>query len=199
MNIIEFLVEIIKNVPNILQYFVPGIIFIMIIRIFSIKKFAENYTIIFSCVISYVFVSFVQTINELFIKEDVVKEPIVTSGIAVLFSLILGFWLALMFNSGWFKKITLKIFHKTLYDDIWQDVFDFKNGTNLKITIKDKPYYIIGHYRFSEEKGEESWMALSAYGKYSKEKNESIGQCYHDKENVIITIRMSDVEQIEVF
>lgn len=74
-----------------------------------------------------------------------------------------------------------------------------KRGTNLKIYIKDKDYYIVGHYKFNEEKGDESWMALSAYGKYSKEKNEPIGQCYHDKENVIITIRMRDVEQIEVF
>lgn len=107
--------------------------------------------------------------------------------------------MCVLLNSEWFKKITLKFFHKTLYDDIWQDIFDFKNGTNLKLFMKDTTYYIIGHYRYSEEKGNDSWMALSAYGKYDKENGKVIGPCYHDKESVIITVRINDIEHIEVF
>lgn len=176
-----------------------GIIFIMIIRTFSIKRFAENYTIVFSCVFSYLFVSFILSINELTVNNDIIKKPIVVSGISVVMSVLSALLFAFILNSEGFKKITLKYFHKTLYDDIWQDVFDFKNGTNLKLMIKGEAYYIIGHYKFSEEKGNDSWMALSAYGKYSKKKGEPIGAVYHNNENVIITIRISDVEQIEVF
>ena len=68
----------------------------------------------------------------------------------------------------------------------------------MKLYMKDKKYYIIGHYRYSEEKGDESWMALSAYGMYTKKEGKPIEPRYHDKENVIITVRMRDVEQIEV-
>lgn len=195
----EHLITIIDNIPKILQYFVSGIIFIMIVRTFSIKKFAENYTIIFSCVISYLFVSLVETINRLTLNVNVLKEPIVISGISVVLAIILAFIFAGVFNSEWFKKITIRLFHKTLYDDIWQDVFDFKNGTNLKIFMKNKTYYIVGHYKYNEEKGNDSWMALSAYGKYDSHNNKPIGMCYHDNENVIITIRINDVETIEVF
>lgn len=78
-------------------------------------------------------------------------------------------------------------------------MFDFKKGTNLKIYIKDKDYYIVGHYKFNEEKGDESWMALSAHGIYNKETGRVVGQDYHSNDNVIITIRMREVEQIEVF
>lgn len=196
---IEHIVSIIDNIPKILQYFFPGIIFIMLIRTFSIKKFAEKYTIVSSCVISYLFVSLIGTVNSLTVNVDALKEPIVVSGIAMLLSFVTGILMALMFNSEWFKKITLIYFHKTLYEDIWQDIFDFKNGTNLKLYIKDKKYYIVGHYRYSEEKGDESWMALSAYGMYTKKEGKPIEPLYHDKENVIITVRMRDVEQIEVF
>lgn len=199
MATIEHLNEIIDNIPNILQYFVPGVIFIMIIRSLSFKRFAENYTIVFSCVISYLFVSLIGMINELKIKSESLKEPIVISGIAVLIAILLAFFLSIIFNSKCFKDFTLKYFHKTLYDDIWQDVFDFKNGTNLKVYIKDKEYYIMGHYRFSEEKGEESWMALSAHTYRNKETNEIIGLDYSKNEKVLVTIRIYDIEHIEVF
>lgn len=199
MGKIEYIVNVIDDIPKILQYFVPGVVFIVIIRTFSLKNFARNYTIIFSCVISYLFISLVGTVNSLTINRDVFREPIVVSGISILLALVTGVSVALLFNSEYFKEYTLKYFHKTLYDDIWQDVFDFKNGTNLKIYIKDRNYYIIGHYKFNEEKEENSWIALSAYSMYSKEQNELIEPSYSDNENVLITLRMKDIEHIEVF
>lgn len=182
-----------------MQYFCPGIIFIMIIRTFGFKKFAEKYTVIISCVISYLFVSLVGTANDLLFHIQALRKPLVVSGISMLVSLILGILLSLVFKSETFKKMTLKCFHKTLYDDIWQDVFDFKNGTNLKVYMRDKTYYVVGHYKYNEEKGDDSWMALSAYGMFDKANNKPVGLSYVDNENVIITLRMRDIEHIEVF
>ena len=196
---IEHLLILIDNAPKILQYFVPGIVFIMIMRVFCLKKFAANYTIVLSCVISYLFVSLIETTNRLTVNWDSLKEPIVISGIAILLAIISSVVAALMLKSEWFKKFTLKFFHKTIYEDIWQDVFDFKKGTNLKLYMRDKDYYIMGHYRYNEEKGEESWMALSAPSTRDKDTNKIIGISYETKESVITTIRMCDIEKIEIF
>ena len=52
-----------------------------------------------------------------------------------------------------------------------------------------------------EEKGESSWLAISAYGKYDTQTNEAYKNCqiYHNDEKVIYTVRLSDVEHIEIF
>lgn len=101
----------------------------------------------------------------------------------------------------WFKKITVKLFHKTLNNDIWRDIFDLENGSNLKVYLKDQDYYIIGHLKNHEEKGNDSWIALSAFAKFDKETNKNYKneQSYLDKKDIIITVRFSDIEHIEIF
>lgn len=92
-------------------------------------------------------------------------------------------------------------FHKTTNDDIWRDVINWKDGSNLKIYLKDQEYYLIGHQKNMEEKGEESWIAISAFGKFDKKTNENYREepSYLDDENVIYTVRLSDIEHMEIF
>lgn len=48
------------------------------------------------------------------------------------------------------------------------DVIDFKNGSNLKVFFKEKENYLIGQYKCYEEKGADSWFALTGYAWFSK-------------------------------
>lgn len=95
----------------------------------------------------------------------------------------------------------IRLFHKTPNDDIWRDVLDLENGSNLKVYLKDKDYYIIGHHKNHEEKGEDSWLALSGYGKFDKITNENYMQepNFINNSAVIITVRFSDIDYIEIF
>lgn len=95
----------------------------------------------------------------------------------------------------------VRLFHKTANEDIWRDVIDWENGSNLKIYLKDKDYYLIGHQKNLEEKGEESWLAISAFGKFDKETNKNYKEepSHLDDESVIYTVRLSDIEHVEIF
>ena len=55
------------------------------------------------------------------------------------------------------------LFHKTPNDNIWRDVLDLTHGSNLKLYIRDANYYIIGHHRNIEEKGDDSWIVLTEF------------------------------------
>lgn len=157
---------------------------------------------IMSCVVSYVLISFVAFIRLKFdFLSKIPDNAIYNSGISLLIGTLFAILIALIFSSKWFSNITVKLFHKTSNEDIWRDILDLQNGSNLKIYLKNEDYYIIGHHKNHEEKGEESWLAVSAFGKYDKETNESYKSepSFLNDENVIYTIRFSDIEHIEIF
>lgn len=78
---------------------------------------------------------------------------------------------------------------------------DLENGSNLRLYLKDKNYYIVGHLKNFEEKGNDSWIALSAFSKRNKEDKSLLENepNYSDNSNYIITVRLSDVEYIEIY
>ena len=95
----------------------------------------------------------------------------------------------------------IKLFHKTVNDDIWRDVLDLEKGSNLKVYLKGKDYYIIGHHKNHEEKGGDSWLALSGFAKFDKESNIACkNEPSHIKDDsAIVTLRFSDIDYIEIF
>lgn len=59
------------------------------------------------------------------------------------------------------NKIFLKINYKSIHNDIWNDIIDYKNGTSLRIICNDAIYtgILVAH----EEKGTDSWFVLRDY------------------------------------
>lgn len=157
---------------------------------------------IMSCVTSYILISIVAFIR---VKSSflctIPDIAIINSSISILLGTLLAIVFALIFSSKWFSKITVRLFHKTPNADIWRDVLNLTDGSNLKVYIKNENYYIIGHHKNHEEKEGESWLAVSAFAKFDKETNENYNTepSYLDDENVIFTIRFSDIEHIEIF
>lgn len=67
----------------------------------------------------------------------------------------------------------------------------------MKLHIRGASYYVIGHHRNIEEKGDDSWIVLTEFIKYSKDGNQVIET--HEGKEDMIAIRMSDVEYAEIF
>lgn len=170
-----------------------------IFKFFSHKKITVNMTVIMSCVISYIWISLITMTNMLWINNNVLDNTLVMSGISIILSTIFGCLTSKVFISNKFKKLMVKYFHRTPNDDIWLDVLDFKNGSNLKIYLKNKDYYIIGNYKCYEEKGNDSWIALTGYIKFTCKDDTVINPSHKGDKSVIITVRFSDIDHMEIF
>lgn len=157
---------------------------------------------VMGCVTSYMLISFISFMRIRFEKfSNLPDVAIINSIIAIAIGTIASILLALIFTSKWFSIVTVFLFHKTPNEDIWCDIFEFKKGSNLKIFLKNEEYYVIGHLKNQEEKGEESWIALSAFAKYDKKTNENYKNepSFLEDESIIYTVRLSDIEHIEIF
>lgn len=164
------------------------------------KKIDSKNILIFSCVTSYCLLALTSLIRIKWFYEFP-DTAIINSAIAMVSGLIISSIIAVLSQRKWFRRFTVKLFHKTLNDDIWRDVLDLEHGSNLKVYLKDKDYYIIGHHKNHEEKGNDSWLAVSAFTKFDKETNKPYKNepTYIDNPKVIITVRFSDIEHIEIF
>lgn len=181
--------NLISQIPNILQYFVPGAFFVIIFTHLCSVQLSSTYKTILSCIISYVCIALINiTIAPSFWGLVI---------LSVLLSCILGILTSRLFVSKWFKSLLIKTFYKSPHNDMWRNVLSFDKGTNLKVYLKDKSYYIIGHYHSHEEKGNDSWFCLSSHIKYDKDNNEIVN--YEEDKNAYITFLVRDVETIEIF
>ena len=190
INIFDLL-NIITQATEILQYFVPGYVFVILFRHFCTIKTERAMTIVMSVVISYIFLSLISLIYSS-------ESSLQLSAIAILLGFVTAIPIAKLFTSEWLKKLMLKGFYKTPHEDIWKDVLDYKEGSLVKVYLKGKDYWVYGQYRFNEDKGENSWFAISAYGKYDSTKNDECIQEYHENEKRFMVFRLSDVDYIEI-
>lgn len=194
----ETISQILENIPVLLQYYLPGLWTITIFKYFSSKEIQEESQTILSCVISYVLLAMSDLLANIpcwgFIRASVWGR----SSISVIFGTILAFLSSIIFCSKPFSCVTVKLFHKTPNDNIWRDVLDLSNGSNLKLYIREADYYVMGQHRNIEEKGDDSWIVLTGFIKCSKSDDEEI-EDHEGNQKDMIVIRMSDVEYAEVF
>lgn len=154
-----------------------------------------------SCVISYALLSLIIFIRNIAPFNLVPNDVFINSAISLLIGTIFAVAIAFVLINKRASKILTKFFYKSIHDDIWRDIIDFENGSNLKIYIKDKEYYVIGRCDTYEEKGDSSWLAVSGFAKYDKVTNEK----YNDENgfindnSVFYVIRFSDIEHMEIF
>lgn len=202
MIIIGEMILLLDSIPKVLQYFIPGYWSLFIFRYFCSKRMSNYMMNLMSCVVSYILMAIITfmrvKIGFLLLMPD---NALVNSAIAIFMGTVLSICIALIVSRKWFSNVMVYWFHKTTNDDIWRDVINWKDGSNLKIYLKDQEYYLIGHQKNMEEKGEESWIAISAFGKFDKKTNENYREepSYLDDENVIYTVRLSDIEHMEIF
>lgn len=155
-----------------------------------------------SCVISYILIALISLLRlKINLFKLIPDTPILNSGISIILGTIISILISIVFTSNWFSEFMILLFHKTPNDDIWRNVLDFKNGSNLKVYLKNENCYVIGHHKNLEEKGEESWITLSGFAKFDKKTNENYMNepSYIDDESVTYMIRLSDIEHIEIF
>ena len=154
-----------------------------------------------SCVMSYALLSLIIFVRNIVSFNLVPNNVFINSAISLFVGTIFAVIIAFILINKRTSKFLTKFFYKTIHDDIWRDVIDFENGSNFKIYIKDKDYYVIGRCDTYEEKGDSSWFAVSGFAKYDKKTNKEYNneKGFVGDQSTLYVIRLSDIEHIEVF
>lgn len=127
--------------------------------------------------------------------------PLINAFIEIIVGSIFVFIIIFVLKTNRMKKFLAKHLHKSPSSSIWEDIIDFKNGANLKIYLKDKDYYVVGHYKSQEEYCEASWLALNSFAKYDKITNEAMENepSYLNDKNTYLVVRLCDIDYVEIF
>ena len=192
--------EALESIPLILQYYVPGFVGLSIFSFFTSTKSNDSQSgILISAVVSYVLITITEIFtNEVRLLNFVNGSVLMKSGLAIIIGTISAVFCALVFRAKWFSKLLVACFNKTPNNNIWVDILDFKKGSNLKIYEKGKDYYITGHHYANEEKGNDSWFAVTAYSK-TKIENNTVFENHATDEKAILAVRLSDIDHMEIF
>lgn len=190
--------QILENIPVLLQYYLPGLWTITVFKYFCSKEIQKESQTILACVVSYVLLSISDLLSNIPFLGGIKVSVLGKSGISIILGTLLALLISSVFCAKWFSGVMVALFHKTPNDNIWRDVLDLTNGSNLKLYIRDADYYIIGHHRNIDEKGDDSWVVLTEFIKHNKNNNRVI-ETHEGKKDDMIAIRMSDVEYAEIF
>ena len=190
--------QILENIPVLLQYYLPGLWTITVFKYFCSKEIQKESQTILACVVSYVLLSISDLLSNILFLGGIKVSVLGKSGISIILGTLLALLISSVFCAKWFSGVMVALFHKTPNDNIWRDVLDLTNGSNLKLYIRDADYYIIGHHRNIDEKGDDSWVVLTEFIKHNKNDNRVI-ETHEGKKDDMIAIRMSDVEYAEIF
>lgn len=93
--------------------------------------------------------------------------------------------------------------NKSLNNSIWRDIVDFDQGTKILVSIIGSTYGYLGFLLEMEEKGSESWFALTDWVKVKMDDNNEVAgtfnQVNHPELKSSIVLRLSDVKSMMLF
>lgn len=191
---INWVIELINNIPNIISNIVYGYIFLSAYYWISFVKQNNYKNFIMKCVvINYILKNFYKITFFQFISNEYENRPIVVILLCVI-TLIIALILGKIVHTTWFNDILEKIhLYRTTNENIWDDVI--KTGMFLQIYMKDGTSYL-GLYRKSESFEREPFVLLSRYQKLDK--NDKVIDDYFDDTNKFILLNTKDFERIEI-
>jgi hypothetical protein len=190
--------NIIETIPEILQYFVSGYIFMTLFTFLASKVVDQSVKLICSCVVSFIWVSLIRSLNSVFIQSHILNSIWVISCLSCILSIICAIVFSKLYTNKNFKRFMVNTFTKTPHETVWRNVVDLETGTNLKVYLKGKDYYILGHLYSYEEKGNESWFCLHCPVFYTIKDNISI-YTQENNNNAFLAFNLQDVDMIEIF
>jgi hypothetical protein len=166
----------IKFLPTIVVYVVPGYTFLWI-KSFSLsqKIEADEHILIKSIVLSFVFIS----VTQIFYKDVLVSSYGVLALIGV--ATVMAFSLTKLLLNHRFKNLLRKAgISRSFFSDIWTELADFEKGTRLRLYFPDYNITCKGALRKFEEKEDsgDRLLVLSNYVVY-----DSTGQSFIDRAN----------------
>lgn len=192
-----YLSDLIKIVPEIIDLFLSGFIFIEFFLWFNNKKIDVSLLTLCSLIISYIIKAFFSILHSFLLVDQEFSEPLKTI-IYLLFSIFLAIISTKILQSSHIDVSLRKLNHKVIHDDIFNEIIDYDKGTMMKIYLKNSDLYYIGAFAYREEKGLNSWLVLAKYICLYKADHKQ----YFDPEeqglDSSVAINMQNIDRIEL-
>ncbi len=193
MIIIEWITDLINNIPEIISYIVYGYIFLVAYYWISFKDNKDfNNLLIKSIAISYLLTSIYNILIE---KYNIVfVNAYYKVVIYFVISALLGFIIGKIISHRCFNLLLHKLhIGRTTNENIWDDVI--KPYTWIRIFMKDGSSYM-GQYRYGEPFNREPIIVLATWQKLDKDVDVIIDNSKNPNE--LIMLNTKDFEKIEI-
>ena len=201
LEIINTINDIINILPVIFQYVVPGYFCISFYSFLYAKKPSENSYIWKSCIISFVLLSIVQFLRLVSPFNIIPNNPFLNVFASIVLGIVLIGIIYCLLAQEWFQNLITFLFGKSIFENVLEYAIDYEEGSNVKVYLKNKNYYIMGHFKFCEEKGEDSWIVVSAFSKREVASNLLCANepDHTNDSDVKMIVRLKDIEYMEIF
>ena len=131
---------------------------------------------------------------------DFLTKPVMMSAASIIVCLVASIFLIIIFKSKHVQDGLIKLFNTNLNTTIWDEVIDYKNGTNIKVYLKGRDYYILGSYKYHEDGVVDPFFAITCYSKVDRTTGKIDAYLDHNGEyDRYFVFRLSDVEYMETF
>lgn len=188
--------ELLTIIPDILQYFVSGFIFITVYKNICSKKIDAIIQFISSCVISFTLVSLIRAINSIWFQQVWLNNLWVIVSLSIVLSLVTSILFSKLFVSKWFHRFTVKYFGISPHSSVWRNIVT-GDSASFKVYLKGKNFFWIGSLYSYEEKGDNSWFCLHKPIKCDMNGDPIYSQ--GDNDDAFLAFNIKDVESIEIF
>lgn len=193
MIIIDWITELINNIPEIISYVVYGYVFLVAYYWISFKDNNNfNNLLIKSVVVSYL----LSSIYNIFIEKYniVFVNAYYRSITYFVISATLGFVIGKIVSHRCFNLLLHKLhIGRTTNENIWDDVI--KPYTWIRIFMKDGSFYL-GQYRYGEPFQREPIVVLATWQKLDKDTDVVIDNSQNPNE--LIMLNTKDFEKLEI-
>ncbi|MBQ7892145.1 MAG: hypothetical protein IJ359_08390 [Erysipelotrichaceae bacterium] len=190
----EALTDLISIVPELMDLFLPGFIYMCIYNKLLNKQSDIPIMCLWSLFISYL-IKVTYSIIHSHILTNFIFYEYTKVMIYVVTGALLPFGVIYLSKTKIVRKFLLHMNHQTIHFDIFDDVIDYEKKTIMKLYLKADDYYYIGTFSLKEEKGRDSYIALIDYAKIKKANDDIIFRPDYPSS---ILINLNDIEYIEL-
>lgn len=178
--------------PNILNYLIPGCIFLYIFRKIACVELDAVAQWVASVAISYCTIAVVETVIS---KTGRVFNFWESVFWYIIVDIALGFCCSITWKSKWVTEFMKSKVGATLSDGALHNAFDWNQASYICVYLKSEDWYFAGNLVMADDKPD-GWITISAPVQYSA--NHDVIATNQNDLNVIMAIPIADIKRIRI-
>lgn len=166
---------------------------VCIIHAITKRAFSTTSVWVWSCVISFVTLSIVNTIS---LRFNCGLQVWQTCAICIGIDVIAGIGISIIFRAKWFKRALRMCWAITPVDETISNIIDWEHGSNASIYLNSESCFFVGHIITVGDGAGDGWICISAPIKCGLDGHEIYS--HENDKDVYMTFPLTDVKYIKI-